>query len=63
LASRSDNGGVSPSSRQVAMRWPMASAWRRIDTIIFKTPLVADQHIKAAAGDHGLNRLGDAIVI
>jgi hypothetical protein len=28
-----------------------------------KTPLSAAQHIKAMAGDHGLNRAGDVIVI
>jgi hypothetical protein len=28
-----------------------------------KTPLLAAQHTKTMAGDHGLNRDGDAIVI
>jgi hypothetical protein len=28
-----------------------------------KTPLSAVQHIKTMAGDHGLNRAGDVIVI
>jgi hypothetical protein len=28
-----------------------------------KIPLSAAQHIKTMAGDHGLNRAGDAIVI
>jgi hypothetical protein len=34
-----------------------------MDKLIFKTPRIAAQHIKADPGDHGLNAAGDAIVI
>jgi MFS family permease len=34
-----------------------------MDKLIFKTPRIAAQHIKAGLGDHGLNAAGDAIVI
>jgi hypothetical protein len=38
-----------------------ASQWPKL--VIFESPLVVAQHIKATRGDHGLNRIGDAIVI
>jgi len=34
-----------------------------MDAVIFASPLVVAQHTKTAGRDHGLNRVGDAIVI
>jgi hypothetical protein len=49
---------------EMAANMTMVRAWRWTDRIIFgNPPWVAAQHSKAMAGDHGLNRDGDAIVM